>query len=203
MRSRGVPFRTAAPGITSPSGQRRHRDIPAAVDGLLVLADHDRVPPPVRIDQRSDQGRGLRRRVQASAGCSRWRRTRPRFARIRPPARRPGPAAAHARSPDPASPLISQPRAGYGALGVRLCAIWRRSPMVRAASSRRRVRLTAGLLNCSRGHRSCGRGSCRFTGPVPAFGELASNRHRESGVRRPARRRAPPAGSRPGSSRSR
>jgi hypothetical protein len=40
--------------------QRRHRGVLAAVEGPLVLADHDRVPPPVRIGQRSDQGRGLR-----------------------------------------------------------------------------------------------------------------------------------------------
>jgi hypothetical protein len=40
--------------------QRRHRGILAAVEGPLVLADHDRVPPPVRIGERSDQGRSLR-----------------------------------------------------------------------------------------------------------------------------------------------
>jgi Transposase len=39
-----------------------------------------------------------------ASGCSRHRRTRPRSARARPPVRRPGPAAAPATSPGPASP---------------------------------------------------------------------------------------------------
>ena len=40
--------------------QRRHRGVLAAVEGPLVLADHDRVPAAVRVGQRGGQGRGLR-----------------------------------------------------------------------------------------------------------------------------------------------
>ena len=40
--------------------QRCHRGVLAAVEGALVLADHDRVPAAVRVGQRGDQGRGLR-----------------------------------------------------------------------------------------------------------------------------------------------
>ena len=40
--------------------QRRHRGVLGAVEGALVLADHDRVPAAVRVGQRGDQGRGLR-----------------------------------------------------------------------------------------------------------------------------------------------
>jgi hypothetical protein len=40
--------------------QRRHRRVLAAVERPLILPDHDRVPPPVRIRQRRHQRRGLR-----------------------------------------------------------------------------------------------------------------------------------------------
>jgi hypothetical protein len=40
--------------------QWRHRRVLAAVERPLVLPDHDRVPPPVRIRELSDQGGGLR-----------------------------------------------------------------------------------------------------------------------------------------------
>ena len=40
--------------------QRRHRRVLGAVEGPLVFPDHDRVPPAVRISQRSDQGRSPR-----------------------------------------------------------------------------------------------------------------------------------------------
>jgi hypothetical protein len=39
--------------------QRRHRRVLGAEQGPLVLADHDRVPPAVRVSQRGDQGGGL------------------------------------------------------------------------------------------------------------------------------------------------
>jgi hypothetical protein len=37
-----------------------HRRVLASVERPLVLPDHDRVPPPVRIRQRGHQSRGLR-----------------------------------------------------------------------------------------------------------------------------------------------
>ena len=40
--------------------QRRHRRVLAAVERPLVLPDHDRVPPPVRVGELGDQGGGLR-----------------------------------------------------------------------------------------------------------------------------------------------
>jgi hypothetical protein len=40
--------------------QRRHRGVLGAVEGSLVLPDHDRVPAAIRVSQRGDQGRGLR-----------------------------------------------------------------------------------------------------------------------------------------------
>src|SRR5260370_8240829 len=40
--------------------QWRHRRVLAAVERPLVLPDHDRVPPPVRIGELSDQRPGLR-----------------------------------------------------------------------------------------------------------------------------------------------
>jgi len=40
--------------------QRGHRRVLATVERPLVLPDHDRVPSPVRVGQRGDQGGGLR-----------------------------------------------------------------------------------------------------------------------------------------------
>jgi hypothetical protein len=40
--------------------QRRHRRVLAGVKRALVLRDHDRIPPAVRIGQLRDQGGGLR-----------------------------------------------------------------------------------------------------------------------------------------------
>jgi hypothetical protein len=40
--------------------QRRHRRVLVTVERPLVLPDHDRVPPPIRVRQRRHQGRGLR-----------------------------------------------------------------------------------------------------------------------------------------------
>ena len=40
--------------------QRRHRRVLAAVERPLVLPDHDRVPPPVRVSELGDQRGGLR-----------------------------------------------------------------------------------------------------------------------------------------------
>ena len=40
--------------------QRRHQRVLAAVERPLVLPDHDRVPPPVRVRKLRDQGGGLR-----------------------------------------------------------------------------------------------------------------------------------------------
>jgi hypothetical protein len=40
--------------------QGRHRGVLGAVEGPLVLPDHDRVPATVRVGQRGDQGRSLR-----------------------------------------------------------------------------------------------------------------------------------------------
>jgi hypothetical protein len=40
--------------------QRRHRGVLAAVEGPLVFADHDRLPPALGVRQGGDQGGGLR-----------------------------------------------------------------------------------------------------------------------------------------------
>ena len=61
----GVPIDTAA-HLRHPQRdpvvleQRRHRRVLVPVERPLVLPDHDRVPPPVRIRQRRHQSRGLR-----------------------------------------------------------------------------------------------------------------------------------------------
>src|ERR1039457_3474382 len=62
------PRRASRPGRPPPAStarprrleQRRHRRVLVPVERPLVLPDHDRVPPSVRIRQRRHQSRGLR-----------------------------------------------------------------------------------------------------------------------------------------------
>ena len=62
--------------------QRRHRRVLAAVERPLVLPDHDRVPPPVRVRQLRDQRGGLRApRPRQRRGSAPRRRTPPRSPR--------------------------------------------------------------------------------------------------------------------------
>ncbi len=85
--------------------QRCHGCVLVPVERPLVLPDHDRIPPPVRIRER---GPRARRPAGASAtpGCGSplCRRTRPRSRRAPPSASPPAAAAGPATSQGPASP---------------------------------------------------------------------------------------------------
>jgi len=80
--------------------QRRHRRVLAAVKRPLVLPDHDRVPPPVRIRELGDQCGGLRApRPRHRPGLPHIEELRHDEPRGRGPEPRPAPAAAPATSP--------------------------------------------------------------------------------------------------------
>ena len=104
--------------------QRRHRGVLAVVESPLVFPDHDRVPAAVWIGQRADQGGGLgAARPGQRPAVADVEETRPRCARARRPARRPGHAAAPVTSPGPASPR-SRPARRRRTAGSRRPAAW-------------------------------------------------------------------------------
>jgi len=67
--------------------QRRHGRVLVPVERPLVLPDHDRVPPAIRIRQSSHQSSGLRGAwPTAASGSPPYRRTAPRSCRVPPSA---------------------------------------------------------------------------------------------------------------------